>query len=47
MTQNILMYKNKALTNCYNSVFFCKFIYMHETLEYYCYIHLCNFESNT
>ena len=41
MTQNLLINKNKILTNCYNMI-----LYVHETSEYYHYIHLYNFESN-
>ena len=47
MTQNILTNENKILTNCYNLVFFVKFIYMHEMVEYYHYINIRNLELDT
>ena len=46
MTQNNLTNENKILTNCYNLIVV-KFIYMHETVEYYRYINLRNLESDT
>ena len=38
MIRNLLINKNKILTNCYNTI-----LYVHETSEYYHYIHLYNF----
>ena len=42
--QNILINKNYQLLQF---SFFVKFIYMHEISEYYRYINLCNWKSDT